>query len=86
MVQLIGYLGEDPINKITTNGHKLTTMKLFTDIRKKKSDDLLQKKVSWHTVIAWDKLAENIANNFMEGSHVLIRGEVRNIQKCIRNY
>ncbi|MBN8720500.1 MAG: single-stranded DNA-binding protein [Sediminibacterium magnilacihabitans] len=76
-VQLIGYLGLDPILRTAINGSKLARFRVATDYFRRHKDGSVTKKVTWHNVLAWDWLAEKIPGNFIKGSHVLIKGEIR---------
>ncbi len=75
-VQLIGYLGRDPIISVAKNGSKRAFLNMATDIFRRKGDGTIFKKTTWHDIIAWDKKAESIENNFIQGSHVLVEGEI----------
>ena len=75
-VQLIGYLGQDPVTKIVTNGSLLVRLRLATDYYRRRNDGSLIQKVNWHNIHAWDRLAEKIPGNYIKGSHVLVQGEI----------
>ena len=74
-VQLIGYLGNDPALKTANNGSPYTRLRVGTDYFRRKKDGTLIKKTTWHTIFAWDGLAEKVIHNFSKGSHILIRGQ-----------
>ncbi len=75
-VQLVGYLGLDPISKKARNGSSLTRMRMATDFFRRDEHGTLFKKTTWHDILAWDSLAESIPNNFIKGSHVMIQGSI----------
>lgn len=75
-VQLIGYLGKDPILSIAKNGSPRAYLRMATDIFRRNDDGSTFKKTTWHDIVAWDKKAATIENNFIQGSHVLIEGEI----------
>lgn len=75
-VQLIGYLGKDPLVSIAVNGSKRAYLNMATDIYRKNKDGSAFKKTTWHKIVAWDRKAENIENDFIKGSHVLVEGEI----------
>ncbi len=75
-VQLIGYLAKDPLISFAKNGSKRAYLRLATDWFRKDSNGNIHKKTTWHDIVAWDKKAENIENNFITGSHVLVEGEI----------
>ena len=76
-VQLIGYVGKDPIITTATNGSKRARIPVATDVFFKNKEGESIKKTSWHTVVAWDKKADYAENNFLKGSHILIEGQIR---------
>jgi single-strand DNA-binding protein len=75
-VQLIGYLGRDPLISTAINGSKRAFLRMATDIFRRKEDGSVFKKTSWHDIVLWDRVAEKIENEFIKGSHVLIEGEI----------
>lgn len=77
-VQLIGYLGNDPIIKTSVNGSLYSRLRVATDYFRKGKEGTIVKKTTWHQVLAWDWLAENVPGNFIKGSHILVEGEIRN--------
>lgn len=76
-VQLIGYLGQDPVLRTAVNGSKLARFTIATDYFRRRKDGSIIKKVTWHQILAWDFLAEKVPGNFIRGSHVLVKGEIR---------
>ncbi|MES2005483.1 MAG: single-stranded DNA-binding protein [Bacteroidota bacterium] len=76
-VQLIGYLGQDPVMTTAVNGSKLARFNVATDYFRRLKDGTLIKKVTWHQILAWDFLAEKVPGNFIKGSHVMVKGEIR---------
>ena len=75
-VQLIGYLGRDPHISTAKNGSKRAYLRMATDWYRKNEDGTERKKTTWHDIVAWDKKAEKIENQFIRGSHVLVEGEI----------
>lgn len=75
-VQLIGYLAQDPLISTAKNGGKRAYLRMATDFFRKDSEGKIHKKTTWHEIVAWDKKAENIENDFITGSHVLVEGEI----------
>ncbi|MES2328148.1 MAG: single-stranded DNA-binding protein [Bacteroidota bacterium] len=73
-VQLIGYLGIDPIISKLANGITKARLRLATDRYRMDNAGNMQHKVTWHDVVVWGKLAETIENVFIKGSHVLVKG------------
>jgi single-strand DNA-binding protein len=77
-VQLIGYLGSDPVVKKAANGSPFSRIRLATDDYRRMADGKVIHKATWHDVLAWDKLAEIVPENFIKGSHILVKGSIRN--------
>ncbi|MDB5199184.1 MAG: ssb [Chitinophagaceae bacterium] len=75
-VQLIGYVGKDPVITTTTNGSKLAKISLATDTFFKNRSGSSVKVTTWHEVVAWEKKAEEAENNFVKGSHILVEGQI----------
>ncbi len=75
-VQLIGYVGNDPVIKTASNGSKLARIRMATNTFFKNEQGEKITHTSWHDVIAWKKKAEMAENNFLKGSHILIEGHI----------
>src|SRR5437868_2892761 len=75
-VQLIGYVGKDPIIKTTSEGSKIAKIRLATDTFLKNETGKSVRVTTWHDVVAWEKNAEQAGNNFIKGSHILVEGEI----------
>lgn len=75
-VQLIGYLGCDPIIKTRPDGTSLARIRLATDFYRKNEDGSIFRKTTWHEVIAWNRLAEKVTGQFIKGSHILVEGSI----------
>ncbi len=75
-VQLIGYVGKDPVIKTTPTGKKCISIRVATDSFFKSANGGKIKNTTWHEVIAWEKKAESAANNFITGSHILVEGTI----------
>lgn len=75
-VQLIGYVGKDPVITTTKKGSKLAKISLATDTLFKNKGGSRVKVTTWHEVVAWEKKAEEVENNFIKGSHILVEGQI----------
>ncbi|QEC69358.1 single-stranded DNA-binding protein [Panacibacter ginsenosidivorans] len=80
-IQLIGYVGKDPVISTASNGSKLARMRIATDRFFKDENNKPVKQTAWHNILAWEKKADFAENNFLKGSHILIEGRIR-----YRNY
>lgn len=77
-VQLVGNIGADIQLMSFENGSKkvkltLATNELFTNGKGEKV-----KSTEWHTLIAWGKTAEQMANTVQKGSEVSVQGRLAN--------
>lgn len=74
-VQLIGNLGSEPVIRDFGNNKKMARFSVATqDIYKK--DGKFVKDVQWHSVVAWDKIAETAEKNMGKGTEVVIDGRL----------
>jgi single-strand DNA-binding protein len=80
-VILLGRLGQDPELKYTQAGKAVAKFSLATDETWKDKQGEKQQKTTWHTVIAWEKLAEIIGQYLAKGSQVYVEGKIQ-----VRNY
>lgn len=84
-VQLIGYLGLDPVLKNASNGSPFTRIRMATDYYRKAEDGTVIHKATWHDIMAWDDLAKKVPENFIKGSHVLVEGYLKHRSYTDRN-
>ncbi len=78
-VQLLGHLGQDPEVKPTSNS-TLVKLRIATNESYKDKKGEYQDYTQWHTLVAWGKLAENMADKLRKGSHLLVNGKLSNSQ------
>lgn len=77
-VQLIGYLGKDPIIKRNENGSDRAILRLATDRFYTSKEGAVKKFTEWHTVIVWGQSqVQELKNYIIKGSHVLVEGSIR---------
>jgi single-strand DNA-binding protein len=76
-VILIGNLGADPEMRHTQNGIPVTTFRIATSERWKGKDGQMQEQTEWHSIVAWDKLAETCGEYLHKGSKVYIEGRLQ---------
>ena len=74
-VILIGYLGADPETRHMQNGKAVTNFRIATSEswRDKQTGDQ-QERTEWHSIVAFDKLAEIVAEYARKGSQVYVEG------------
>src|SRR5436305_3585847 len=75
-VQLIGRLGGDPELRYTTAGLPVATFSLATNRQWPGKDGSLQEETEWHTIVAWDKLAQICSEHLTKGRLVFIEGRI----------
>src|SRR5438477_9770976 len=66
-VQLIGRLGGDPELRYTQSGMARTTFSLATNRAWQDKDGSQREETDWHSIVAWDKLAQNCAEYLSKG-------------------
>jgi single-strand DNA-binding protein len=79
-VILIGRLGKDPEVKYTPNGSPVAKFTLATDEVFKDRTGEQQRRTEWHTIVAWNKLAEICGEYLTKGKQVYIEGSIRSRQ------
>ena len=76
-VQLIGHLGNNPELKVLEGGKKLATMSMATKDVFKNSKGEKVVETTWHNIVAWGKLAENMEVLLRKGNEVAIKGKLQ---------
>jgi len=77
-VQLIGNLGREIEYRQLQNGNKvarvsIATKEIFRDIKGNKKIE-----TTWHQLVGWGKVAENMQVFLKKGSPVVIQGKIKN--------
>lgn len=76
-IKLIGFIGQDAKSKTTEKGNHVTRFTIATDdgyFNKEKNEYIHN--TNWHTVIAWRKLSEKVAQHLKKGTKVFVSGRV----------
>ena len=73
-VELIGRLGRDPELKYSQTGAPVCRFNVATDESYTDRNGNRVEKAEWHTVVAFQKLAENCAQYLTKGSLVYVEG------------
>ena len=77
-VMLIGRLGADPEQRHMPNGRTVVNIRVATsETWKDRNSGERQERTEWHSVVAFDKLAEVIAEYLRKGSQVFIEGKLQ---------
>ena len=76
-VILQGNLGTDGELRYTQGGKALLRLRLATEESYQDDSGQWQSRPEWHTVIVWDKKAENLAQRCARGRPLLVVGRLR---------
>jgi single-strand DNA-binding protein len=77
-VILVGHLGQDPECRYMPNGKAVVNLRLATSEKwrdKQTGDD--QERTEWHSIVAYEKLAEIISQYARKGSQLYVEGSLR---------
>ncbi len=75
-VQLIGRLGQDPEIKTLESGKKVAHFTLATNDNYKGADGTKVEETTWHSIVAWNGLAELSSKFLRKGREVCIEGRI----------
>jgi single-strand DNA-binding protein len=76
-VMLIGNLGKDPEVKFTPGGMAVAKFTVATNERFKDKSGEWQDRTEWHSIVAWQRLAEIVGEYLKKGSKVYIEGRLQ---------
>ena len=76
-VILIGNLGADPEVRYTQSGTPVASLRIATTERWKGQDGQVQEQTEWHSIVAWNHLAEICGEYLAKGSRVYIEGKLQ---------
>jgi len=75
-VQLIGRLGQDPDIKTLESGKKVVHFTMATNENYKSADGTKTEETTWHSIVAWNGLAELASKYLKKGREVCIEGRI----------
>jgi single-strand DNA-binding protein len=75
-VQLIGHLGNAPEVKNTQSGKKLARFSIATNEIYRNAKGEKVKETTWHTLVAWGKIADIVEKYLNKGSEVAVEGKL----------
>ena len=75
-VFLIGHLGADPEARYTKSGRATASFSIATNESWKQQNGQTAEHTEWHSVVAWDKLAEFAQQYLYKGQLVSIEGRI----------
>ena len=76
-VILVGNVGQDPEVKYTASGVPVAKVSLATSERFKDRNDQWQDRTEWHSVVAWQRLAEIVGEYVHKGSKIYVEGKLQ---------
>ncbi|MDR2124821.1 MAG: single-stranded DNA-binding protein [Desulfovibrio sp.] len=76
-VILIGRLGRDPELRYTSNGLPIANLRIATDESYTDREGNRVEKTEWHTVVVFQREAENCANYLSKGRLVYVEGSLQ---------
>jgi len=76
-VILIGNLGQDPEMRSTASGTAVANLRLATADRRKDRDGNWTDHTEWHTVVAFGRTAENVAQYCRKGKQLFVEGRLQ---------
>jgi single-strand DNA-binding protein len=76
-ILLIGNLGKDPEIRYTPDGSPVATFSLATSESWTDKNGSKQEHTEWHTIIAWNRLADLSKRFLSKGRQVYIEGRLR---------
>jgi len=75
--EIIGNISREPELRQTPNGNSVVSFGVATNFSWKDRSGESQEKTEFHNVVAWDALAQGIAESFKKGRKVYIRGRLQ---------
>ena len=76
-VILVGNVGKDPEVKYSPSGTPIAKFSVATNERFRDRSGEWQERVEWHTIVAWQRLAEIVGEFVTTGSKVYIEGKLQ---------
>ena len=76
-VILVGNVGQDPEVKYTPRGVPVARLSLATNERFKDKNDQWQDRTEWHSIVAWQRLAEIVGEYVRKGTKLYAEGKLQ---------
>jgi len=76
-VTLIGQLAADPEVKTVPSGNTVASFRMATNYSWKDSAGEWKQGADFHRIVAWEKLAEQVAQSCKKGRRVFVEGKLR---------
>ncbi len=75
-VILVGHVGQTPNLKYTTTGHPIISLSLATNEVRLDAQKNKKEHVEWHSLVAWNKLAEFVNEYVVKGQLLYVEGRI----------
>ena len=75
-VMILGNVGKDPEIRYTANGSAVTTVTVAANRNYRKPGGDWEKETEWFSVVAWNQLGEQVAQNLQKGDRVYVEGRL----------
>jgi single-strand DNA-binding protein len=79
-VVILGNLGQDPELRYTQSQKAVCTLRIATTDYRTGADGQRQEFTEWHSVVVWDRAAENCSKYLTKGRSVLVEGRLQTRQ------
>ena len=76
-VILVGNVGKDPEVRYSQSGTPVANFSLATNERFKDRNDEWQERTEWHSIVAWQRLAEIVGEYVSKGSKIYVEGKIQ---------
>jgi single-strand DNA-binding protein len=76
-VILVGNVGKDPEVRYSQSGTPVANFSLATNERFKDRNDEWQERTEWHSIVAWQRLAEIVGEYVGKGSKLYVEGKIQ---------
>jgi single-strand DNA-binding protein len=76
-VQLLGNIGQEVELRELQTGKKLARVSLATNEYKQSAGGAPEKITTWHNLIAWGNLAEEMSSTLQKGQKIFVEGKIQ---------
>lgn len=74
---LVGNVGKDPEVRYSQSGTPVANFSLATNERFKGRNGEWQERTEWHSIVAWERLAEIVGEYVAKGSKLYVEGKIQ---------
>jgi single-strand DNA-binding protein len=75
-VQLLGFIGQEVEIREFAEGNKMARLRLATDEFKKSNTGQTEKITTWHNLIGWGQIAQQMNDLLRKGQKVFVEGKI----------